>query len=648
MRVYILLIIITILLIYLCDNVKMFIPFILLLSMEVYLCLLDTFDNKIKYGGSNAGINNSHQIKLLTYPNIINHVNPDFITKQITISKFNMTIIDDSTLICGYKQRIMPMLLVHIDSKKIIYSGSSSDEQIAFAYVCFMMDKHAIVFIDNTKPNKLLIRVLKKFGAVINYINIKNKNNELSYRNNHIEVWNKKNKDSHILKIELNDVNIIGLYSKIFHKLKIINPKRLWVITNSGDIFNILDKILPNTEFMIIQTGEKIRPYQLKGIKYNLFISEHQDNYDTNTCPFILKYGKDDDFIWNITYKIKPLHIYDDEICKIENMKEMYDYSKYMIVPKHKLHMEPVSKMFDNLTYIALNWKQTNKVHRNFTNDYYIIDGISNHFTEGIRMDCVVNRNLKISPKQFLVNNMYKIAIKSIFLYNYETKVSKVQHDISHNINKNLLDTTPLIYGYKECNSFNPIIIINFIKRYFKEWKNVNLLDPSMGWGDRLLACLALGIKSYTGFDPNLKLHPYYNEIKKMNTTTKTRFIPDKFSSKKLNTKFEIVFTSPPFFNFEIYKYSEEDNSGSYYTWLNNMYNPYLNDMIKSVNVGGYIGIYIDNIGKFKTADDTNKILSSKLTFVEKLSFQNDYYDFNGLLHVGQSRSLWVYKNINV
>ena len=69
--------------------------------------------------------------------------------------------------------------------------------------------------------------------------------------------------------------------------------------------------------------------------------------------------------------------------------------------------------------------------------------------------------------------------------------------------------------------------------------------------------------------------------------------------------------------------------------------------MMNCVKPGGYVGVYIDNIGKFRTGDDTNKHMKGRLAFVEKLLFQNDYHDFNGILHEGRPRSLWVYTKKN-
>lgn len=644
MNIHILCIIVIILLVCICGKINMLIPVIMISSI---LCYINIYEQRRGVTGGN-----SNQFKILPYYKIIKHVNPEFSIKSLSTPKGNMILIDEGILIGGSKQRIMPMVLSKIQEHKIIYAGPSTGyAQVALSYVCRMMGKQAILFLDCTKFDKSpLTDIAKKFGAVVNYINPKIKEKRLKYISNQADIWKRNNKNSHIIPFGLNDNYTVRLYCNVFKELHKLNPKRIWVVAGSGLIFTSLSKVLLKTEFMIVQVGKKIWPDQLKGIHHQLFISDYKFkenikekvpydtllNYDAKVWPFILKYGKEGDFIWNTASSPKPYSVYDDELREIDNMKEHIDLNKFMFTPKHKHSMSDVQTMFNDLSKESLLWKQSDLVHRNFTRDYYTIDGISNHFTEDVRMDCIVNRNMKISPKLFLTNNKHKIAKKSAFLYKK-----------GEDINKHLLNTGSSMYGYRECNSFNPFIIINFIKRYFKKYKDIDLLDPSMGWGDRLLACLSLGIKSYTGYDPNIKLQPCYDQMTKLTTSTITKFFPDKFSSKKLTKKYDAVFTSPPFFNIEIYQYSEEDIRGSYDEWIKNMYTPYLNDMVKSVKNKGYIGIYIDNIGKFKTGDDTNRILKGQMEFVEKLSFQNDYYDFNGLLHEGRLRSLWVYKKIN-
>ena len=88
-----------------------------------------------------------------------------------------------------------------------------------------------------------------------------------------------------------------------------------------------------------------------------------------------------------------------------------------------------------------------------------------------------------------------------------------------------------------------------------------SVLDPSSGWGDRLIAAMCAGIR-YVGVDPNYLLQPKYKEMieffmpkaKQKNYT----MIQAKIQDAKLpkNEKFDLVFTSPPYFKIE--KYSNE------------------------------------------------------------------------------------------
>jgi 16S rRNA G966 N2-methylase RsmD len=594
-------------------------------------------------------VNRNITSTMISYKSILEHVNPDFTIKKINHPDgFKLNLIDEGMLIGGSKQRIMPMLLSTIPQNTIVYAGPSTGyAQIALAYVCRMMNKKAVLFLDCTEHDKSpLTNIAKIFGAKVYYFNPRIQEKRLRYITNRAKKWCNANKDSYMLPFGMSDGYTMELYMKVFNKLE-INPGRIWVVAGSGLIFTSLSKVFPNTKMMIIQVGKTIWPDQLEGINHELFISSYKFkedtkqeppydtllNYDAKVWDFIIKYGKENDYIWNTASSPKPFSIYRSELTDITKLKKEYTINTKK--PEHALSMGTKEEMFNKLCKTANNWKPTSKVHRNLTNVYYILDGISNHFSENVRMHCVVNRNLKISPYTFINSNFNKIIKHTTFLYS----------GYSMTDNKKLLNTVGDMYGYRECNTFNPFIIINFIKNYSKNIEGCDILDPSMGWGDRLLACLSLGVKSYTGFDPNTHLHSCYNDIvKTTNTSTNTTFIESKFSMKDINKKYDIVFTSPPFFNIELYHGTEKDISKGYANWMNTIYVPYLKDMITAVKNGGYVGIYIDNLFNEKIADETNKILSERLVFVERLVFQNDYYDFNGILHDGKYRSTWVYK----
>ncbi len=82
-----------------------------------------------------------------------------------------------------------------------------------------------------------------------------------------------------------------------------------------------------------------------------------------------------------------------------------------------------------------------------------------------------------------------------------------------------------------------------------------NVLDPSAGWGDRLVGFLASNAESYIGIDPNTKLHVPYGETHEFYEPTKSvkTICSPSEDVDYTNLKYDFVFTSPPYFNVELY-----------------------------------------------------------------------------------------------
>jgi 16S rRNA G966 N2-methylase RsmD len=114
--------------------------------------------------------------------------------------------------------------------------------------------------------------------------------------------------------------------------------------------------------------------------------------------------------------------------------------------------------------------------------------------------------------------------------------------------------------GY-ECNAFKATLA----KTIYHFFKAKRILDFSAGWGDRLLAAIAHGAERYLGYDPNVQLQPGYNEI--ISTFHPTNPTDKKYeihaqafeTSNPIQETFDLVFTSPPYFDFEKYIPTNED-----------------------------------------------------------------------------------------
>ena len=91
------------------------------------------------------------------------------------------------------------------------------------------------------------------------------------------------------------------------------------------------------------------------------------------------------------------------------------------------------------------------------------------------------------------------------------------------------------------------------------------MLDPTAGWGGRMLGAWALGI-DYTGIDTNVNMKPAYDSmIEMLNSKTPAIFEEPKLQmlwQSALDVDFstldyDFVLTSPPYVNLEIYEHME-------------------------------------------------------------------------------------------
>src|SRR5271154_602944 len=200
--------------------------------------------------------------------------------------------------------------------------------------------------------------------------------------------------------------------------------------------------------------------------------------------------------------------------------------------------------------------------------------------------------------------------------------------EIINDLNKKNIEITPQnmrneLYGKVAiCSSHNPCIIKYFIKTF----RSKSVLDFSAGWGDRLLGAMASGIDKYTGVDPNSCLHPKYQEMISLlkpispNPHIEIEMVQEKFENYQPTGLYDLVYTSPPYFDYEIYTKETTQSIHDKPTeeiW----YEQFLQlSIIKSLNVltnGGYLVLYISQ--------------ESGRTYVEKMlnwmkNLSNVYY----------------------
>jgi hypothetical protein len=614
---------------------------------------------------------------------------PDFRLKTLRHPKgFDMTLVDESHLFGGSKQRALIRMIPGIDQRELVYAGPSTGyAQVALAYCCMLTGKKATVFTDMS-PGELvnggsdevdgggivgasLVRIAQQLGANVIFFNPKERidTKRLPYIQKQAEHYvTQEPSRRHLLPFGLKNDEAMKLYLEAFAPLKAIisSPKRIWVVGGSAMIANTLGHTFPEAKIMIIQVGKTIWPDQLEGINHQLFISPlafRDDikevppydtllNYDGKLWPFVLEHGEPGDYVWNTAGAARAPDAVAKEIADInmlldESAQEelaLLESTTDMRLPMFHSGMPKPADMFATIRAEARAMPITDPiVNRNFSDDYMRADGLSNHFTEAQRMKCIVNRSARI--------NMYSY---------WDRRRGDIVHEAYWMMGEaELVARRPTVMTWRdamgaakcyECNTFNPLIMANTIRRYFGD-RRVRVLDPSMGWGDRLIAALAMEVELYVGFDPNTDLTDAYKHIHDtLAPEANVLLIPDKYSNARMPADmvrtFDLALTSPPFYDQELYKHSEDDVKCSYTQWLRDMYEPYMRDMARAVRPGGFVAVYIDNVPRVAPmADDTNRILKEAgLVFVERINFQNDYRTINGVVRPGHPRPLWIYK----
>ena len=122
----------------------------------------------------------------------------------------------------------------------------------------------------------------------------------------------------------------------------------------------------------------------------------------------------------------------------------------------------------------------------------------------------------------------------------------------------------------RECIVLRKYLASQFPPAVAKELYNLfeakHILDFSMGWGDRLAGFYASDAETYYGTDPNIAVYKNYQNQNKLYGTTKTTVFKNSPAEDLdlSNEKFDMIFTSPPYFNVEQYSTDESQSYKRY------------------------------------------------------------------------------------
>jgi len=283
---------------------------------------------------------------------------------------------------------------------------------------------------------------------------------------------------------------------------------------------------------------------------------------------------------------------------------------KDIITKKEVLEMFSKLKKINILTRISFQKYKikniSNKIPLLFHNQSIIIickpsdfkdwNELSSYFTEDCRMKCEVIG--KISPEEYFYQHENKI---------YQKAKNKYGKTTTYSLRETLYES------HKQCTSFRP----NIIKSIIDLFQCQSVLDFSSGWGDRLIGAIASNV-DYVGIDPNKCLIKGYKEIIKTlgnSNFKKYQMINGKAENVKIpNRKYDLVFTSPPYFDIETYTKNNTQSLsyGGEKEWYHKFLLPVLKKVwdvlipsgIMAININqkqgdNYIEWMLNDVGKF-------------------------------------------------
>ena len=154
-----------------------------------------------------------------------------------------------------------------------------------------------------------------------------------------------------------------------------------------------------------------------------------------------------------------------------------------------------------------------------------------------------------------------------------------------------------------------------------KMFKPKRWLDPTAGWGDRLRCAIAYGCE-YVGVDSNKEMKPAYEAIRETASNPENYQVKiGRFQDVKITGKFDLIFTSPPFFTKEVYEHMTDWKSIK--EFMEEFLQPLLVKSDKHLEKGGHLVLYIED----KNSEDFIDIMKM---FVEtellELKYEGAFY----------------------
>ena len=193
------------------------------------------------------------------------------------------------------------------------------------------------------------------------------------------------------------------------------------------------------------------------------------------------------------------------------------------------------------------------------------VNKVLTYKSKGNKLAFVGNKILYHFQMEELCNTKRKYKNSLIEIFNDPVKLEKLKESAvkrkrTGTLENRIFETwrinTGSITFFKMCNSVY----------LYKKYNATKVLDPTAGWGGRMLGAINLNIE-YTGIDTNTNLTTGYDKmIDLFHCDAKCKMIYKSFLDVDFSDiDYDFVLTSPPYEDLEIYSHSNYETKEKYY-----------------------------------------------------------------------------------
>jgi hypothetical protein len=143
-------------------------------------------------------------------------------------------------------------------------------------------------------------------------------------------------------------------------------------------------------------------------------------------------------------------------------------------------------------------------------------------------------------------------------------------------------------FYFTSINCFRPLVAME----YYCKFSPKCVLDMTAGWGGRLVGACALNVPKYIGIDSNKALREPYRKIMdflRPHTQTEMEIrIENALDVDYSKYEYDMVFTSPPYYNLEIYGNANSPKYKTKEQWDAEFYRPLFETTFRYLQPGGH------------------------------------------------------------